>query len=1104
MSELEAAARRTTRLQAEQLVASAYRIPLGDAWCSEEAAKTGDAAASTGRGNTNKLRGMTRLPSRTLLISPSEFYLQQTGVQFYVDDLVRQLQDSRPEQPGQFIASYFNAVAKGTNVKGRSFEYINGCLQNRAAFLAQLQRSYAKVDLNTRKGAKLDCFCAEPSQQDMFSRPGATDSRFGVRPTTASSFRLRTDENRRPNFGRAASAAAPAGSTDVVMKDASPPSAGSTRFQPPFQSATSASSARTAAAGPSSVGSSGTRRSQASSSRMAAGAQPAYGGSSRMQRSVPAPPQQHQHAPVQAPPAPVQPTMAAYDQQQQPKAWSLDDFEIGRELGTGKFGQVYLAREKNSRMIVALKVLVKEQLKSAGVAHQLRKEVEIHSRIRHANILPLYATFQDATRGTVGAHTCAYVPAFPPIRSHDYSVSGAEGEKYDESVDIWAIGIIMYELLVGKPPFEAPARNAERPPSMSDVAARQQLRGMRQRLNTLRMPELRNVLMDMNLPRSGRKSELVDRIALELEVRSFVLFPVSGSARGYSRHLAASQGSIGGVSYGGASAVAGAGVVPLSTGVDLYNPSKAAALGDARCFCASQGVAGKVVKCVGCGLGLCRAKTYDPFFRVRKTVLEPNFVRFAKPSSSFRVEYYITDNDLNNMYAKRDPKPGGMTPGSLELQLRCFTLKDDLAAGHCWPASTQLNVNGFGVPITQRAPPGHANPSKVLRELPANIFQYSRVGRNVIDVRTTDNPAVFGFLIQIVEVRNINDLVEEVKEASKLLTYESAKQEVIKSFGSEDEDDIVATCTMLSIRCPLGLCVINLPARGLHCKHLQCFDLKTFLLFSKKARSKAWRCTIFPDGSWKRRVEEELVPQPPAKRVKTEQTEVGAASGGNEASTTAAATNGSASETAGSSSATPFEIDLSLSSDEEEGEAVPTRTASAASYANAPASAAVPILLDDDIDILTVNSDAWDTPSTSTAGSNTTANDDGNCAEYFPFPLDESLFPSNGSTTSSAGGSSSWMYSVPVSTIVNSMPPPAAASSNGYVSTSNSSAVSPPMELLDQTESSLANSMAVLSRNHPNVSNPFEPRQQRQTRPPSKPSAQDDLDIICLLDSDSD
>jgi len=34
----------------------------------------------------------------------------------------------------------------------------------------------------------------------------------------------------------------------------------------------------------------------------------------------------------------------------------LDDFEIGRPLGKGKFGNVYLAREKNTKYIVALKV----------------------------------------------------------------------------------------------------------------------------------------------------------------------------------------------------------------------------------------------------------------------------------------------------------------------------------------------------------------------------------------------------------------------------------------------------------------------------------------------------------------------------------------------------------------------------------------------------------------------------------------------------------------------------------------------------------------------------------------------------------------------------
>ena len=39
-----------------------------------------------------------------------------------------------------------------------------------------------------------------------------------------------------------------------------------------------------------------------------------------------------------------------------PKRWSLKDFEIGKPLGRGKFGDVYLARERKSKFIVAIKV----------------------------------------------------------------------------------------------------------------------------------------------------------------------------------------------------------------------------------------------------------------------------------------------------------------------------------------------------------------------------------------------------------------------------------------------------------------------------------------------------------------------------------------------------------------------------------------------------------------------------------------------------------------------------------------------------------------------------------------------------------------------------
>ena len=38
------------------------------------------------------------------------------------------------------------------------------------------------------------------------------------------------------------------------------------------------------------------------------------------------------------------------------RRWQLTDFDIGKPLGKGKFGNVYLAREKGHKYIVALKV----------------------------------------------------------------------------------------------------------------------------------------------------------------------------------------------------------------------------------------------------------------------------------------------------------------------------------------------------------------------------------------------------------------------------------------------------------------------------------------------------------------------------------------------------------------------------------------------------------------------------------------------------------------------------------------------------------------------------------------------------------------------------
>lgn len=71
------------------------------------------------------------------------------------------------------------------------------------------------------------------------------------------------------------------------------------------------------------------------------------------------------------------------------RSWQVDDFAIGKPLGKGKFGNVYLAKQKQGGCQVALKVLFKAQMQAADCVHMLRREVEIQCRLHHKNIVRL-------------------------------------------------------------------------------------------------------------------------------------------------------------------------------------------------------------------------------------------------------------------------------------------------------------------------------------------------------------------------------------------------------------------------------------------------------------------------------------------------------------------------------------------------------------------------------------------------------------------------------------------------------------------------------------------------------------------------------------------
>ena len=72
-----------------------------------------------------------------------------------------------------------------------------------------------------------------------------------------------------------------------------------------------------------------------------------------------------------------------------------DTYKIIKDLGKGTFGQVKLAIHNQTKEKVAIKVLVKDQIKDEGDRRRVSREIHILKIIRHPNITQLYEIYED-------------------------------------------------------------------------------------------------------------------------------------------------------------------------------------------------------------------------------------------------------------------------------------------------------------------------------------------------------------------------------------------------------------------------------------------------------------------------------------------------------------------------------------------------------------------------------------------------------------------------------------------------------------------------------------------------------------------------------------
>jgi hypothetical protein len=79
-------------------------------------------------------------------------------------------------------------------------------------------------------------------------------------------------------------------------------------------------------------------------------------------------------------------------------ALHLTHFSIGRPLGKGKYGQVYLAKHHATNYICALKMINKASIRRCEEERLVRREIEVHQNLAHPNILRLLGWFHDDER----------------------------------------------------------------------------------------------------------------------------------------------------------------------------------------------------------------------------------------------------------------------------------------------------------------------------------------------------------------------------------------------------------------------------------------------------------------------------------------------------------------------------------------------------------------------------------------------------------------------------------------------------------------------------------------------------------------------------------
>lgn len=231
----------------------------------------------------------------------------------------------------------------------------------------------------------------------------------------------------------------------------------------------------------------------------------------------------------------------------------------------------------------------------------------------------------------------------------------------------------------------------------------------------------------------------------------------------------------------------------------------------------------------------------SPFYKVKEAILPGMILSKSAEQKATRMEFKLPDYYIRAVQEETEQRKHGTVHPKYAIRLFGQILQPESTArtASCeFPIALQLKVNDKAVESNTRGMKnkrGTTVPPDV-----SDLIKHQKPTQRLETYYSHCADTRYGIWAYVVEAQSMTQVLNDIK--TKRIAREKPLQ-IIKSFYSDE--DVVVDNYPLKLKCPVSFSRMEIPVRSVFCKHVQCFDGRSFLQMQHQAAQ--WRCPVCDD-----------------------------------------------------------------------------------------------------------------------------------------------------------------------------------------------------------------------------------------------------------------